>query len=81
VTCESCGLPVYWFLQELSPVWGHCKDCFVIICEREECAAVPASVCCDECPVRGICFECMSLRWCPEYPPEIKAANLARISA
>lgn len=67
-TCETCKLPVYDWGQEASPQGGSCKDCCIGICARPDCAAEPVEICCEECACEGLCWECASLRWCPEFP-------------
>ena len=74
-TCETCNLPVYDWGQEDAPQGGHCADCYDGICAREGCAAEPPQA--DERVIDGLCWECASLRYCPEYPEAIKAANMA----
>lgn len=74
-TCETCKLPVYDWGQEASPQGGSCRDCSAGICARPDCAAEPVEVCCEECACEGLCWACASLRWCPEFPAAIIAAN------
>ena len=74
-TCETCTLPVFDWGNECAPQGGRCKDCDTGICARPGCAAQPAEVCCDECPVTGLCWDCASLRWCPEFPLAVIEAN------
>ena len=79
--CESCKLPTYDWSYEDSPQAGTCRECYADICARPGCAAEAVEICCEECACTGLCWDCASLRWCPELPAAILAANLAEARA
>lgn len=78
-TCETCLSPVYDWGQEDAPQGGHCSDCYDGICARDGCAAIPPAP--DETIIDGLCWECASIRWCPVWPVEMIAANIAAAEA